>query len=423
VAVNRPVVLVVGVGESVHTARWLNMVLGHEIQFVLLSVYKDRLSPEFRDARRVATVQDLAACSTRELAVFDSASVTAAEVAKVQTAAPYEPWRPVWLANADMTQVAHVAAAVRRFRPTLVHSMIVQFGGYLCLAAKEYLGNEFPAWLLSNWGSDIFLFRMMAEHRPRLTRIASLIDAYHAECRRDYAYIREMGFRGFDFPPLPASGGTDFDRLPALDAFPRPSARREIVIKGYHGWSGRGLHILSAVHLAAGALRDHTIKITVAATQMKEMADAVASATGLRIVVEPHLPNHEDVMERLGNCRVAIGLGISDGISTTLLEAMTVGTFPIQACTSCGNEWIESGKTGILVSPHDVRALADAIRLAVTDDEMVDAAAAVNRRTVEERWNSKINGDIALQHYRMLIESVASRSVRNPSDIPAPVHG
>jgi glycosyltransferase involved in cell wall biosynthesis len=422
-AVNRPVVLVVGFADSVHTARWLNMVLGHEIQFVLLSAYFDEPSREFAALRRVANIRDLALCSTHEVAVFDLTSVTAEDIADVHTRAPYEPWRPIWLDGVRMTHLAHLVAAVRRFRPILIHSMIVQFGGYLCLAGKEYLGDEFPAWLLSNWGSDIFLFRMTAAHQPKLARIASLIDAYHAECARDYAYIRQMGFRGFLFPPLPASGGTDFSRIPALDTFPRTSARRDILIKGYHGWSGRGLHILSAVHMAADALRGYTIRITVAGQHLKDSARAIASATGLNIVVESHLPLHRDAIDRLGNCRTVVGLGISDGISTTLLEAMAVGTFPIQGCGSCGNEWIHPDRTGILVNPHDVQALAGAIRRSVTDDAMVDAAAPINREIVEKGWNAKLNGEVAVHHYRALIDSVSNRSVPANSSLPALVHG
>jgi glycosyltransferase involved in cell wall biosynthesis len=137
------------------------------------------------------------------------------------------------------------------------------------------------------------------------------------------------------------------------------------------------------------------------------MASAMAEQDGLDIVIEPFLRDHTEALMRLGRARVVVGLGISDGISTTLLEAMAVGAFPIQGSCSCGDEWIVQGQTGILVSPHDVGALARAIERAITDDELVDTAALRNRETVEKRWNAASNGEIAISHYKSLIESMA----------------
>ena len=41
--------------------------------------------------------------------------------------------------------------------------------------------------------------------------------------------------------------------------------------------------------------------------------------------------------------RIYIGCSISDGISTSFLEALANGAFPIQTNTSCANEWISKG--------------------------------------------------------------------------------
>jgi glycosyltransferase involved in cell wall biosynthesis len=98
-----------------------------------------------------------------------------------------------------------------------------------------------------------------------------------------------------------------------------------------------------------------------------------------------------------------IGVGISDGIGTTLLEAMALGTFPIVACTSCAAEWVSAGTTGMIVDPHDVAALAAAIGMAATDDAMVEAAAPRNRDTVERRWNAGPNRIAALAAYDAMI--------------------
>jgi glycosyltransferase involved in cell wall biosynthesis len=256
------------------------------------------------------------------------------------------------------------------------------------------------------WGSDIFLYRALPDHEQKILKIASLIDGYHAECARDIGIIKQMGFRRFFFPPLPATGGTSFDTFPALATLQKPSQRKDIVLKGYHGWAGRALHILSAVHLVSDALRGYTLRITLAGPEVREMAKAMTEADDLNIVIEPYAPEHREALLRLANARAVVGLGISDGISTTLLEAMTVGAFPIQGSCSCGNEWITPGETGFLVNPHDIRSLARCLERVASDDDLVDRAALINRATVEQRWNSTINSRIALQSYHQLLDGI-----------------
>lgn len=397
----QPVVLIVAFPTSIHTNRWLNMVRGRGIRFVLFPLYGE-LPQDLPGSRVVRDAGELATLPESSIGIFDLASVDAADVRGLDARLGYVPWTlPSLYPAQKLSRPAHLIAAIRRFRPLLVHSMEVQFNGYLCLATKDHMGTEFPKWLLSNWGSDIILYRKLRDHRPRLLRIASAIDGYISECERDARIIRQMGFRGIVFPPMPASGGIDFSRMPALTSLLPPSQRREILIKGYHGWSGRAQHILSAVHLAAPTLRRFALRITMAEPGVPEMAAALAEWDGLDIACEPYLDGN-DHARRLERLRAVVGLGISDGISTTLLDAMATGAFPIQADTSCGCEWIVPDETGILVNVHDIAALAAALRRAATDDRLVDAAALHNRSTVEARWNRAINGVAALNHYRSM---------------------
>ncbi|WP_084536625.1 glycosyltransferase [Azospirillum halopraeferens] len=404
--VRGPLILVVAIGGSIHTSRWLNMMRGQGFRFVLVPIYRETLvegleGPLIRDAADLDKVTD------RTFGVFDLQSVDADEVERTDRASGYVPWSSSQIPAGNLIRPAHLAAAINRLTPAMVHSMEVQYAGYLCAATKRWMQGAFPLWLLSNWGSDIYLYRKIPEHQPRLAEIAGLIDAYIAECRRDIGIIRSLGYRGHVLPVVPASGGMDFDGLPRLEDLPPPSQRREILIKGYHGWAGRSLHVLSALHLAAPALKDYRVRIMLAGPSVRAMAERLAEWDGLDIACDPYLSDHRKAMMRLGRARAVIGLSISDGISTTLLEAMCMGTLPIQSDTSCGCEWVVPGRTGLLVSPHDVAGLANAIIRAVTSDELVDAAATANRRTVEARWNAAINAGVIADAYRALLRPIA----------------
>ena len=406
-----PLILLVGLGDSVHTARWVNMLAGRGFRFVVFPVYRSHFSDGIENSFPVKRLDDFD-LYPNGVGLFDIDSISNEELHEAGQEGDQQGWRPQWLADIALTQPAHLLVAIRRLRPTLIHSLVVQLGGYLTLAAKQLSSGQFPMWLLSNWGSDLYLFRKLRDHQPLLRRIALSIDAYHAECERDAEFIRDLGFRGPILPTVPASGGMDFAKLPALQELPLTSQRSSVLLKGYHGWSGRAVHILSAVHLAADALRRFTIRVTLASAEVNAMARAVAAENNLNLVVESFLPSHDDALRRLGKCRFVVGLGISDGISTTLLEAMAVGTFPIQATSSCGNEWIAPGETGCLVSPHDTRELAEALRLAATDDGLVDAAAVTNRSVVERRWNAEHNGQSIAQCYTSLCSALRSSGLQ-----------
>jgi hypothetical protein len=55
--------------------------------------------------------------------------------------------------------------------------------------------------------------------------------------------------------------------------------------------------------------------------------------------------------EKFANSQIYIGASVSDGISTSFLEALVLGAYPIQTNTSCGNEWVEKGFHAHLVEP------------------------------------------------------------------------
>ncbi len=396
----RPI-LVVAFGTSIHTWRWLQLVRGAGrpivlLPVVLLSFTHDQTQPELAALPEIGSAAELERLGPNAVAIWRPRSEST----------PDELPPPIALDNRDsIVRGADVAEAVRALRPVLLHSMEVQWAGYACLRASELLGSACPPWLVSNWGSDLFLYRKLAAHRPVLENIARRMDGSLNECARDYDILRSLGFRGATHHVMPASGGIDFSEVPPLADLPAPSARRRILVKGYHGWSGRAQNILSALHLAAAELRRFQISVILASTGLAQAIRCLSRADGLDIVAEPWEADHKVALQRLTESRMMVGIGISDGIGTSMLEAMAAGAFPIVACTSCADEWFESGRHGVIVDPHDTGGLADAIRMAVADDALVDAAAGPNRHLVERRWDRATNRMDALEIYASMIRS------------------
>lgn len=107
-----------------------------------------------------------------------------------------------------------------------------------------------------------------------------------------------------------------------------------------------------------------------------------------------------------GQARISVGLSISDAISTALLEAMVMGSFPIQSRTACADEWIEHGRTGMLVPVEDPEQVEEALRIALKDDDLVDSAAAANLDTARRRLDQRIVKSEMLKFYATVEEAV-----------------
>lgn len=413
----QPVVLVVGMINSVHTARWLDMVRGRGMRFVLLPVIDAAPCRELVGLPEVRSRSELDALPENQVAVFPLAAVEPARVAGLDAYLGYSPWLPSFLDSGELlARPAHVAQAIASLRPSIVHALETQFAGYLCMEVKRFLGAAMPTWMLSSWGSDFYLYRKVPDQIDRLREIAGSVDAYMADGERDVTLFREFGFKGMTFPAMPASGGVNIDALPRLENLAPPSQRREIMVKGLHGWSGRALNILNAIHLAAPELRGFSISLLNAPAVVAETARTLGEWDDLRIACLPSLPTYRDVIMRMGRARTIIGLGISDGTPTVMLEAMSVGAFPIQSDTSAATEWLVSGETGFIVSPHDIAGLAERIVRAATDDALVDGCVERNRRLVEERWNQETNAVLAANAYRAVLVAFCDRTVTGSHD-------
>ena len=98
--------------------------------------------------------------------------------------------------------------------------------------------------------------------------------------------------------------------------------------------------------------------------------------------------SHSEMLNLFGTARAYVGVSLSDGISTSLLEAMAMGSFPIQTNTSCAEEWIEDGVTGKLIGPNQEEA-KKSLQLALRNDSLVDQASVVNRKTIETKCNEE----------------------------------
>ncbi|MGI9253882.1 MAG: glycosyltransferase, partial [Thermomicrobiales bacterium] len=229
---------------------------------------------------------------------------------------------------------------------------------------------------------------------------------HHCECERDQQHGRRFGFAGLESAVIPIAGGWDLD---AASAFRTPgpvSARRSIALKAYDGWAGRAGTALEAIRRVGPALAGYTIELYRCNDEMWMRAEALSGEIGVPFVRASSIYGelaYVDILAMHGRSRISIGLSISDAISTSLLEAMLMGSFPIQSDTGCGDEWIVSGTNGILIPPEDPAPVADAIRRALDDDELVDQASRINAGIARQRLDGERLRQQAIEVYQLAL--------------------
>jgi glycosyltransferase involved in cell wall biosynthesis len=369
--------LFVALGESVHTMRWTSQLdgTGWDIHLFLADHW---LGPH-RGLRNI-TLHNTA---YRQVEGLDE-SVRYGDRSWPLLKDNWPMYHPSW-----NDQAWRLARTIRKLQPDIIHSLALQPASYLTWDVKREYDGRFPTWVVTNWGSDIYVFGRLAEHRTKVRGVLESCDYYMCECHRDVKLGHDFGLRGKALPILPNTGGFDLERIRQFRQPGPTSSRRLILLKGYQGWAGRALVGLRAVEMCADILGGYRIVVYLAGEDVKLAAELLSYATSIPVDCIPRVP-HDEMLRLHGSARISIGLSIGDAISTSLLEAMAMGSFPIQSHTSCGDEWIRCGESGILVHPEDPAEVARAIRCAIEDDALIDRAAEINERTVRERLDGAV---------------------------------
>jgi len=294
----------------------------------------------------------------------------------------------------DWVRGAFIALRIIRFQPDVVHVHELQNAGYATRRAYQLLKGPKPKLIVTNYGSEIVWFSKFPKHKMKLTALLELADAFSAECKRDYDLAGELA-EGFDVLPLmPVAGGLKHNVLPE-------GPRKTIAVKGYENHWGKALVVLKALAEIDDQLTGYELVFYSCNKPVIAAARRVAKETGLSITTHKKgALSHDEVMELFRTSLVYIGHSLSDGISTSMLEAMAMGAIPIQTCTSCADEWLIHGETGFLVEPNDNNSVKKAVSLILKSNFDTTSAREKKYRSIEARYDPVKLGNIAAHYYK-----------------------
>jgi glycosyltransferase involved in cell wall biosynthesis len=389
---DRPLkILFVAMTQSIHTAGWIGQLAGTGWDIHVFNAMDAGLIPELTGVTAYT---------------FSKPSKSSCNVKHVEHVSSV-PLVPVFLQR-RFPGVAHffwpsridsLTDLIHHLKPDIVHSLEMQLESYPLLEVRKRLGGEFSMpWIYSSWGIDLYWFGKQPAHEMLIRQVLGACDYYIADCQRDVALATEYGFKGEVLGVFPGAGGLDIHRM-RESMQPGPiSTRRTIALKGYQDMRHRAISVLKAMKLCADALKGYTVVVYGAQDGVPKVARQVSEATGIKIEVFKHVPL-ATLTGLLGRSRIAIGAALADGTPVSMLEAMVMGALPIQSDTISTAEWINHGENGLLVPPEEPEAIADSIRRAVSDDDLVNRAAELNFEVAQKRLDQEVIRPQVIQLY------------------------
>lgn len=375
---NRKLVVAIGMLDSVHFARWLELFSDQPVDFVLF--------PSSPNRRVHSLISEL---------------IDGNEGARYRVPYRLDRLAPViWLIDRVLGNNLRgelLARLIMRGKPDFVHALEIQHAGYIALRAFRKLREvERPHFLVTNYGSDIFWFGRVQKHRARIQELLSLATHYSAECQRDVELAREFGFRGVVLPVFPNSGGLPAEVLVGA----KPGVERNsIAVKGYQGWAGRAILALRALRSIRQSLEHYIFEVYSANFTTWLYCSYLRHFFGMKIVVyKKRELSHADLLSVFERSLVYVGISKTDGISTSMLEAMAMGAVPVQTSTACCDEWFRD--TGVSIERLELEEIARGVLQAVLLATETDAPQR-NREIVRERASREGITPQALEFYEL----------------------
>ncbi|WP_374174008.1 glycosyltransferase family 4 protein [Flavobacterium tructae] len=218
-----------------------------------------------------------------------------------------------------------VEKVIQEIKPDIVHSFELHYCSYPILKAMNK--NPDIKWIYSCWGSDIFRHQVLKNDIQKIESVLNRVNFLITDCERDYDLAKKYNFNGVFLGALPGGGGYHITDIQT--SFQDIESRKLILIKGNHNETGRALYTLKAIKKIIDRLDDFHIAVFSAGERVKEFIKSDSKLEGKIKIVEkieqPELHNY------FGKAFLYIGNNFSDGMPNSLLEALLLGTIPLQS--------------------------------------------------------------------------------------------
>jgi len=310
--------------------------------------------------------------------------------------------------------VPQLVRAIRSYRPHIVHSR--NWGAIEAVVAARIA--RVPVVIHSEHGYDVDGLQETPLRQRWMRRIVcSAADAVFTVSRelRDF-HAMQAGVRPERIRVL-------YNGVDTQSFAPKPHVRARV--REEHG-IGPGELVVGAVGRmvpikdyetlirAAGVLYKANLPFKLVLVgdgpELPRLIALAESLPGVRACLLP-LGRRDDIPDLLAAMDVFVQTSLREGMSNTLLEAMSAGLPAVVTCVGGNPEIVEEEKNGWLFRPGDVGNLSQILHRLAADCDLRSRAGEAGRRHVQEKFSHKK----MLENYRALYIELAKKRNTYPT--------
>lgn len=292
-----------------------------------------------------------------------------------------------------------VRRIVKRIRPSITHAFYLTSYGYLASGIRDS-----PV-LATSMGTDVFgapeLSRFLRPLRNHFAKCAiRRADRIHSVAEHMTERLVELGAdpdiihtfpRGILVDRFPEVGRTDLEtEVPEIVCTRKlePVYDHRTILKAARILKDQGAAFRMRF-IGKGYLRDELIR--------------TADSLGVRKEIEfrDQVP-HSEIPELLAGADIYLSASLSDGTSSSLLEAMASGCVPVVSAIPGNRPWMTETRAQLMFTPGDPEALAEALTVALREKASWPAWRAECRSFVLEHGSRADSLARILKIYREL---------------------
>jgi len=181
------------------------------------------------------------------------------------------------------------------------------------------------------------------------------------------------------------SNKKDFELRAIVTRALAPDYNHHIIIQAVAELKKKGVDLHVDI-VGDGPLKDYLISLT------KELN------VDDRVHFLGRIPN-EKLPNYLAKCPLYISTPITEGASSSLMEAMASGCFPVVTNLPGNKSFIKNGKNGFLVEVNSVNSLVESIENAASQQELLANAAVINMEYAVENLDRELNMCLFFEDY------------------------
>jgi glycosyltransferase involved in cell wall biosynthesis len=293
-----------------------------------------------------------------------------------------------WLATKDLLHV------LDEFEPDIVNAHFIASYGWMASFCSRC-----PV-IATAWGSDLLILpRKSFIHRRRVIRALE----HAACCTVDSGNLYASAAQYMDeerIVRVVMGVDRDFFNTAKPEESTTSGSLRVIAPRGLDDVYDPET-IINAAELLKGKV-DFQIDLLGKGPRAQKIKKQIEDKSLSEIInLQPFQP-HDKFAQKLKNYDIYLSASLSDSTSVALLEAMTVGLFPVVSDIEGNREWIEDGVNGITFPPGAAESLMVALQRAAAMKSEFESVAKINRDRVEGEaiWENNMDGlkDIILEH-------------------------